>query len=151
MTQKPVQEPTAGVAALDRYFGITDSLRGNGCEHGFKPASVCPDAGCAARLAAEAWDALVAPARAGDVATDADAARWRHHLDALLRRPGETMVLGGASREGNLSLQVGAGDPRALLWIARRLIEQAQERGGGACCQAALDVLPDPLVDDDEG
>lgn len=49
---------TDALAALDRHFGITDSLHGNGCEHGFKPASSCPNADCEARRAHEAWEAL---------------------------------------------------------------------------------------------
>lgn len=82
--------------------------------------------------------------------TDDDAARWRHHLDALLRRPDDTLILAGASPDGSMSVQVGHPRADALLWIARSLIEQAQDCGGGACCQAALDVLPDPHADEDE-
>lgn len=46
------------LTALDRYFSITESLHGNGCEHGFKPAKACPNQECDARVAHEAWEAL---------------------------------------------------------------------------------------------
>ena len=82
--------------------------------------------------------------------TEENAARWRHHLDALLRRPEDTIVLGGVSPNGSMSLQVGNANATALLSIARSLIEQAQEIGGGDCCQIALDALPDPLADDED-
>lgn len=29
-----------------KYYDTTDHLIGNGCEHGFKPASSCPNADC---------------------------------------------------------------------------------------------------------
>jgi hypothetical protein len=48
----------AHLKAVDSYFGISASLNDTGCMHGFKPAKNCPDAGCAARRAQVAWDAL---------------------------------------------------------------------------------------------
>lgn len=59
---KPETPTAAGLAALDRYFGIVDSLIANGCEHGFKPASACPNENCDARKAHVAWAALEAGA-----------------------------------------------------------------------------------------
>ena len=48
----------AGLEALDRYFGITDSLAANGCDHGIKPAKYCPNANCEARIAHLAWESI---------------------------------------------------------------------------------------------
>lgn len=87
--------------------------------------------------------------------TDAndDAERWRYHLDQLLAKPGTTIVLGGVAPGGGMSMQTGGLDPKALLWMARSLIEQAMDAGGDAyeeCCEAALEALPDPHADDDD-
>jgi hypothetical protein len=42
-------------AALDEYYGITSDIQGNGCEHGFKPATDCPNEGCDMRRMAVLW------------------------------------------------------------------------------------------------
>ena len=41
---------------LDDEYGITDDLGGNGCEHGFKPARSCPNAGCHTAELGRLWD-----------------------------------------------------------------------------------------------
>lgn len=38
----------AALKRADSYYGITASLAGNGCEHGFKPAAACPNHDCEA-------------------------------------------------------------------------------------------------------
>jgi hypothetical protein len=43
---------------VDAYFGITASLNEKGCDHGFKPASSCPDPECKGRRAQVAWEAI---------------------------------------------------------------------------------------------
>jgi len=47
--------------ALDRliaYYDPLGHLRGNGCQHGFKPASMCQNAGCEERELHRALQAL---------------------------------------------------------------------------------------------
>jgi hypothetical protein len=46
------------LAALDRYFGISQSLIERGCQHGVKPAKACPSPECEARRAHVAWETL---------------------------------------------------------------------------------------------
>jgi len=55
----------AGLARLDEYFGISESLYGTGCDHGVKPARDCPNEDCPQRLAHIAWVALSAAASHG--------------------------------------------------------------------------------------
>jgi hypothetical protein len=50
------EEIEAGLRMLDDLFGITSSLWGNGCRHGFKPAKNCTNADCEERLAHIAWE-----------------------------------------------------------------------------------------------
>lgn len=84
--------------------------------------------------------------------SDEDSDRWRFHLESLLKMPDATIVVGGVSG-GCLSVQAGGQDGMngpALVEIARHLLDLAQDHGGGACCAAALAVLPDPLADDED-
>ena len=48
----------ADMNALDDAFEITIHLWANGCEHGFKPAKVCPNLECTAKRAHEAWERI---------------------------------------------------------------------------------------------
>lgn len=40
---------------LDVEYNVTGDLGGNGCKHGFKPASECPNPGCDAAELDRLW------------------------------------------------------------------------------------------------
>lgn len=60
MADQPADPRTkADLETINGYFAITDGFIGGGCEHGFRPASQCPNDDCSAKLASEAWTRLV--------------------------------------------------------------------------------------------
>lgn len=56
-----VTQLRALLVLINQEYDLSGSWIGNGCEHGFKPAAACPNAGCRVAQIQQAWDRIVTP------------------------------------------------------------------------------------------